>query len=48
MEYGLFWPFIGQFSPYFTASYEGLLGALEEGLVAAVGLVDIGLVGDLP
>lgn len=27
---------------------KGWLGALEEGLVAAVGLVDVGLVGDLP
>ena len=23
VEYGLFWPFIGQFSPYFTATDEG-------------------------
>lgn len=27
---------------------KGWLGSLDEGLVAAIGLVDIGLVGDLP
>ncbi len=25
VEYGLFWPFMGQFSPYFTATDEGLV-----------------------